>query len=56
MKSIMQGRESQHQGHSCFTGKWFTFESEGNMPSMERAHKSLLNTTAKYYGVDSLFG
>lgn len=56
MNSIMQGRSPQLQGHSSFAGKWFSFESKGNMPPLERVHRSLLNTTAKYYGVDSLFG
>ena len=56
IRAFMKGTLPRHKGHSSFTGKWFNFESNGNMPSDERAHSSLLKTTAQYYGVDSLFG
>lgn len=56
MQAFIRGMNAKHKGHSSFAGKWFNFQSNGNMPSVERAHKSLLKTTAKYYGVQSLFG
>lgn len=56
IQAFIRGAESDHRGHSMFVGKWFNFQSTGNMPSVQRAHKSLLKTTANYYGVKSLFG
>ena len=56
IQAFMQGNLPQQKGHSSFAGKWFNFESTGNMPSVERAHRSLLKTAADYYRVDSLFG
>jgi hypothetical protein len=56
IQSFMRGKEQQHKGHSKFCGKWFNFESTGNMPPVDRAHRSLLKTTANYFGVESLFG
>ncbi len=56
MQSFIRGMNAKHQGHSSFAGKWFNFQSNGNMPAVEKAHKSLLKTTAKFYGVNSLFG
>ncbi len=56
IQAFMRGKDQQHRGHSKFTGKWFNFQSTGNMPSLDRAHRSLLKTTANYYGVESLFG
>jgi hypothetical protein len=56
MQAFIRGKEVKHKGHSTFEGKWFTFQSNGNMPPVERAHQSLLKTTAKFYGVQSLFG
>jgi len=55
IRAILRGKETPHEGHSCFEGKWFNFESQGNMPSVDRAHRSILKTTARFYGVDSLF-
>jgi hypothetical protein len=56
IQAFIRGTEPKHNGHSSFAGKWFNFQSNGNMPSVERAHKSLLKTTANFYGVNSLFG
>lgn len=56
IQAFIQGAQAEHKGYSTFSGKWFTFQSTGNMPSVHRAHKSLLKTTASYYGVTSLFG
>lgn len=55
IQAFMRGKATLHSGHSSFHGRWFHFQSNGNMPSLERAHQSLLKTTAKFYGVHSLF-
>ena len=56
IQAFIRGMSAKHKGHSSFTGKWFNFQSNGNMPSVEKAHQSLLKTTASYYGFQSLFG
>jgi len=53
---IHQDTEPNVEDMSSFLGKWFSFQSSGRTIDHDRAHRSILRTTANYYGVDSLFG
>lgn len=56
VRTFLKAARTQAEDHSSFHGKWFHFQSNGHVPSLDRAHRSILKTTADYYGVDSLFG
>ena len=44
------------EDQNSFLGKWFNFRSSGQPDGADLAHKLILQTTANYFGVNSLFG